>query len=81
MERGAREARRGPYRSPGGTVEAGRWWCRTGRWRRSVRTLLRRVEMEKKRGKGVVLLGVVLAFYRGRGSTGEEMPMGNGRRH
>jgi hypothetical protein len=39
-----------------------------------VRTLLRRVEREKKRGKGVVL-----AFYRGRGSAGEEMPVGNNR--
>jgi hypothetical protein len=53
---GAREARLGPHRSSGGAVEAGRWWCRTGRRRRSVRTLLRRVEREKKRGKGVVLL-------------------------
>jgi hypothetical protein len=54
---GAREARLRPHRSLGGAVEAGRRWCRTGRWRRSVRTLLRRVEGEKKRGKGVVLLG------------------------
>jgi hypothetical protein len=46
-----------PHRSSGGTVEAGRRWCRIGRWRRSVRTLLRRVERERKRGKGVVLLG------------------------
>jgi hypothetical protein len=55
-ERGAREAQLGPHRSSGGTVEAGRQWCRTGRRRHSVRTLLRCVEREKKRGKGVVLL-------------------------
>jgi hypothetical protein len=54
---GAREARLGPHRCSGGAVEAERWWCRTGRRRHSVRTLLRRVEREKKRGEGVVLLG------------------------
>jgi hypothetical protein len=54
---GAQEARLGPHRSSGGTVEAGRWWCRTGRRRRSVRTLIWRVERENKRRKGVVLLG------------------------
>jgi hypothetical protein len=37
MEREARGTRLGPHRSSGGTVEAGRWWCRTGRQRRSVR--------------------------------------------
>jgi hypothetical protein len=46
-----------PHRSSGGAVEAGRRWCRTGRRRRSVRTLVRHVEREKKWGKGVVLLG------------------------
>jgi hypothetical protein len=56
-ERGAWEARFGPHRSLGGAVEAERRWCRTGRWRRLVRTLLRRVEREKEAGKGVVLLG------------------------
>jgi hypothetical protein len=56
-EKGARQARLGPHRSSSGAVEAGRRWCRIGRWWRSVRTLLRRVEREKKRGKGVVLLG------------------------
>jgi hypothetical protein len=54
---GAQEARLGPHRSSGGAVVAERWWCRTGRRWHSVRTLLRRVEREKKRGKGVVLLG------------------------
>jgi hypothetical protein len=43
-----------------------------------VRTLLKRVEREKEAGKGVVLLGVVLVFYRGRGSDGDEMSVGNG---
>jgi hypothetical protein len=55
---GARETRLGPHRSSGGAVEARRRWYRTGRRRCSVRTLLRRVEREKKRGKGVVLLEV-----------------------
>jgi hypothetical protein len=41
---GAWEARLGPHRSSGGAVEAGRRWYKTGRRRRSVRTLLRRVE-------------------------------------
>jgi hypothetical protein len=53
---GAQEARLRPHRSSGGAVEAGRRWCRTERLRCSVRTLLMRVEREKKRGKGVVLL-------------------------
>jgi hypothetical protein len=39
-----------------------------------VRTLLRHGEGGKEAGDGVVLLGVVLAFYRGRGSTGEGWP-------
>jgi hypothetical protein len=56
-ERGARGARLGPHRSSGSAVEAGRWWCRTGRQRRSVRTLLRRGERGKEAGEGVVLLG------------------------
>jgi hypothetical protein len=30
--------RLGSHRSSGGAVEAGRWWCRTGRRRRSVRS-------------------------------------------
>jgi hypothetical protein len=50
-------------------VEAGRQWCRTGRRRRSVRTLLRRGERGKEVGEGVVL-----TFYRGWGSTGEGWP-------
>jgi hypothetical protein len=61
-------------------AEAGRWWCRTGRRRRSVRTLLRRGETEKEAGKVWCHSGVVLAFYRGRGSTGVEMPVGNGQK-
>jgi hypothetical protein len=69
---GAREARLGPHQSSGGAVEAGRWWCRTERWWRSVRTLLRRVEREKSKGKVWCYSGVVLAFYRGRGSTGRK---------
>jgi hypothetical protein len=68
-ERGARGARLGPHRSSGGTVEARRWWCRTGRQRRSVRTLLRHGERGKEAGEGVVLI-----FYRGRGSAGEGWP-------
>jgi hypothetical protein len=44
-----------------------------------VRTLLRRVEREKKRGKVWCYSGVVLTFYRGQGSAEEEMPVGNGR--
>jgi hypothetical protein len=38
MERGARGTRLGSHRSSGGAVEAGRWWCRMGRRRRSVRS-------------------------------------------
>jgi hypothetical protein len=45
-----------PHQSSGGAVEAGRLWCRTGRWRRSVRTLLRRGQRGKEAGEGVVLL-------------------------
>jgi hypothetical protein len=55
-ERGARGARLGPHRSSGGAVEARRRWCRTGRWWRSVRTLLRRGERGSEAGEGVVLL-------------------------
>jgi hypothetical protein len=36
-------------------------------------------EGKKKRGKVWCYSGVVLTFYRGRGSAGEEMPVGNGR--
>jgi hypothetical protein len=38
MEREARGTRIGSHQSSGGAVEAERWWCRTGRWRRSVRS-------------------------------------------
>jgi hypothetical protein len=38
MERGARGTRLGSHRSSGGAGEAGRRWCRTGRWRRLVRS-------------------------------------------
>jgi hypothetical protein len=38
MEREARETRLRSHRSSGGAVEAGRWWCRTGRRRRLVRS-------------------------------------------
>jgi hypothetical protein len=55
-ERGAQGARLGPHQSSGGAVEAGRWWCRTGRRRRSVRTLLKHEEGGKEAGEGVVLL-------------------------
>jgi hypothetical protein len=34
----ARGTQLGSHRSSGGAVEAGRWWCRTGRRRRSVRS-------------------------------------------
>jgi hypothetical protein len=73
-ETGARGAWLGPHRSSGGAVEAGRWCCRTGRQRHSVRTLLRRGERGKEVGEGVVLLGVVLTFYRGRGSARDRWP-------
>jgi hypothetical protein len=56
-ERGAQGAQLGPHRSSGGAVEAERRWCRIGRQRRSVRTLLRRGERGKEAGEGVVLLG------------------------
>jgi hypothetical protein len=39
-----------------------------------VRTLLGRGERGKEAGEGVVLLGVVLAFYRGQGSAEEGWP-------
>jgi hypothetical protein len=65
-ERGARGAQLGPHQSSGSAVEAGRRWCRTGRQRRTVRTLLRRGERGKEVGEGVVL-----TFYSGRGSAGE----------
>jgi hypothetical protein len=55
--RGARGARLGPHRSSGGAVATGRWRCRTGRRRRSVRGLLRRGEREKGAGRGAVELG------------------------
>jgi hypothetical protein len=46
MEREARGTWLGSHRNSGGAVEAGRWWCRTGRRRRSVRGLLRRGEVQ-----------------------------------
>jgi hypothetical protein len=54
--RGAQGAQLGPHRSSGDAVEAGQRWCRTGRWRRLVRTLLRCGERGKEAGEGVVLL-------------------------
>jgi hypothetical protein len=42
-----------------------------GRRRRSVRGLLWQGEREIGAGRGAVKLGRVLAFYRGRGRTGE----------
>jgi hypothetical protein len=56
MERGARGTRLGSHRSSGGAVEAGRRWCRTGKWRRSVRGLLRRGEGEIGAVRGAVTL-------------------------
>jgi hypothetical protein len=38
MERGVRGTRLGSHQSSGDAVEPGRWWCRTGRRRRSVRS-------------------------------------------
>jgi hypothetical protein len=55
--RGARGARLGPHRSSGGAVATRRRRRRTGRWRRSVRGLLRRGEREKGAGRGAVKLG------------------------
>jgi hypothetical protein len=55
--RGARGTRLGPHRSSGGAVATGRWRCRTGRQRRSVRGLLRRGEREKGAGRGAVKVG------------------------
>jgi hypothetical protein len=57
MERGARGTRLGSHRSSGGAMEAGRWWCRTGKRRRSVRGLLRRGEREIGAVRGAVTLG------------------------
>jgi hypothetical protein len=55
--RGARGAQLRPHRSSGGAVPTGRWWCRTGRRRRSVKGLVRRGEREKGPGRGAVKLG------------------------
>jgi hypothetical protein len=57
MECGARGTRRGPHRGSGSAEEAGRQRCRTGKWRRSVRGLLRRGEREIGAGRGAVKLG------------------------
>jgi hypothetical protein len=57
MEREARGTRLRSHRSSGSAVEAGRRWCRMGRWRRSVRGLLRRGEREIGAGRGAVKLG------------------------
>jgi hypothetical protein len=77
-ERGARGAQLEPHRSSGGAVEAGRRWCRTGRWRRSVRHYSGVERGKKKRGKVWCYSGM-LAFYGGGGSVGKEMPVGNDR--
>jgi hypothetical protein len=45
----------------------------------SVRALLTRGERGKEAGRGVVKLRGVVAFYRGPGMLGVEMPVGNGR--
>jgi hypothetical protein len=55
--RGARGARLGPHRSSGSAVATGRWRCRIGRRRRSVRGLLKHGEREKGAGRGAVKLG------------------------
>jgi hypothetical protein len=57
MERGARGTRLGSHQSSGGTMEAGQWWCRTGKRWRSVRGLLRRGEREIGAVRGAVTLG------------------------
>jgi hypothetical protein len=57
-----------PHRGSGGTEESGRWRCRMGRRRRSVRGLLRRGEREIGVERGAVKLGEVLAFYRAGGA-------------
>jgi hypothetical protein len=57
MEREARGTRLGSHRSSGGAVEAGRQWCRMGRWQRLVRGLLRPGEREIGAGRGAVKLG------------------------
>jgi hypothetical protein len=57
MERGARGTQLGSHWGSGGAEEAGRWWCRMGRRRRSVRGLLRRGEGEIGAGRGAVKLG------------------------
>jgi hypothetical protein len=74
MERGARGTRLGSHRSSGGDEEAGRRQCRRGRRRRSVRGRLECGEKRREAGRGAVSSGVVLAFYRGRGSAGEGWP-------
>jgi hypothetical protein len=47
----------GSHRSSGGTVEAGRRWCRMGRRRRSVRGRLERGEKRREAGRGAVNSG------------------------
>jgi hypothetical protein len=44
-----------------------------------VRALLKRGERRKGAGRGAMKPGVVLAFYRGPGLRGVEMPVSNGR--
>jgi hypothetical protein len=44
------------------------------RWWRSVEAMLEHGERRIEVGRGAVMSGVVLAFYRGRGSAGEGWP-------
>jgi hypothetical protein len=54
---GARGTQLGSHRSLGGAEEVRRRRCRMGRWRCSVRGLLRRGEREIGAGRGAVKLG------------------------
>jgi hypothetical protein len=54
MERGATGTRLRSHWSLGGAVEAGRWWCRMGRRRCSVRRRLERGEKRREARRGAV---------------------------
>jgi hypothetical protein len=57
MERGVQGTRLRPHQGSGGTEEARRRWCRTGRRRHLVRGLFRWGEREIGVGRGAVKLG------------------------
>jgi hypothetical protein len=79
-ERGTWGTRRAAHRGASGGVAAGRQRCRIegggARWK--LRSSVER--REERAGEVRSDPGVVLAFYRGRGELGVEMPVSNGRR-